>query len=138
MFLHASLGCCFHHTHSCEAGVEGKTAKCQNSVDHHDCSRHHEHHTSHADDEEFVENILDLPGHSQHDHTPHYCDEGSCVFSQSKTTSILDLLLKRDFVSASLNTANLLFNSFLCKSNNNSLRDQCALRTHLILSIFLL
>ncbi|QEG01520.1 hypothetical protein Mal15_55970 [Stieleria maiorica] len=93
--LHAMLGCCAHHDHSC-CETHGLTAVIHQSGEHcHDHDLHgHEHH-HHGDADSSSEDTENDCGHQQkHDGgQPHGCDEGDCSFTSVLRTSDLELML---------------------------------------------
>ena len=90
--LHAMLGCCAHHDHSCGES-HGLMAAVEQSDE--DCSHGHGHHHHHEDDDASP----DAAGNDcdqQHRHDggrPHECDEGDCSFTVVQRTSDLELML---------------------------------------------
>lgn len=92
--LHAMLGCCAHHSHSC-CESHGLAAAVQQADEH--CSHgndSHEHH-HHDDADAPGEDAENDCGH-QHQHDggqPHGCDEGDCSFTSVQRTSDLELML---------------------------------------------
>ena len=90
--LHAMLGCCAHHDHSC-CETHGLTAGIHQSHDHDSHGHKHHHHDDDVDlSGEDAENDC---GH-QHQHDggqPHGCDEGDCNFTSVQRTSDLELML---------------------------------------------
>ena len=92
--LHAMLGCCVHHDHSCcdshglAAVIQHADADCSHD---HDSHGHHQHEDANSSGED-AENDR---GH-QHQHDggqPHGCDEGDCSFTSVQRTSDLELML---------------------------------------------
>lgn len=92
--LHAMLGCCAHHDHSC-CELHGLAAAVQQADEH--CSHDHDspgrHH--HDDADSSGEGAEYDCGH-QHRHDggqPHGCDEGDCSFTAVQRASDLELML---------------------------------------------
>ncbi len=80
--LHAGVGCCWHHTHTCET--------IGNSHEHRRCTDitlkvHRDHH---ADGEiEVVNDHSDSSEESRHEHQP--CDDEACVFMVGSRTAFV-------------------------------------------------
>lgn len=77
VLMHATIGCCLHHAHSCKidcCDVPAATAAaCP-------CDGH-EH------EEEEASPTPELAKHSGHDHDSHQCEQDSCSFVASKSSS---------------------------------------------------
>lgn len=88
--LHAMLGCCAHHDHSC-CESHGLTAVVQHADDH--CAHDHGHH-HHDEEKSSGEDVGNDCGH-QHDGGGHHddCDEGECSFTSVQRSNDLELML---------------------------------------------
>lgn len=87
--LHAVLGCCAHHDHSCcESHV--LTAVVQHADDH--CAHDHGHH--HRDDaDSSSEDVENERGHQHDGGQSHSCGDGECSFTSVTRSSDPELML---------------------------------------------
>ena len=87
--LHAMLGCCAHHDHSCQSHESGLAVVVQDADDH---SSHGHHH--HDEEKSSGEDVGNDCGH-QHDGGGHHddCDEGECSFTSVRRSNDLELML---------------------------------------------
>ena len=88
--LHAMLGCCAHHVHSCESHEPGLAFAVPAQLDEH-CNHGHDHHDD--DDDSPSENGADGCGHEHDGGQPHGCDEGDCSFTSVQRSNDLELML---------------------------------------------
>ena len=93
--LHAMLGCCAHHDHSC-CESHGLAAAIQQADEH--CSHDHDshgHHHHHDDRDSRGEHAANDCGHQHQDDggQPHGCDKGDCSFTSVQRTDDLELML---------------------------------------------
>ena len=91
--LHAMLGCCAHHDHSCQSHESGPIEVVNQADDH--CSHghhHHGHHQHHSD--EGAPSEADNDSGDQHDRDQrHGCDEEDCSFTSVLRSNDLELIL---------------------------------------------
>lgn len=95
--LHAMLGCCAHHDHSCqshESGLHesGLAAVVQHAHDH----SSHAHHHHHDDDESSNEDAAAAGKDCGHEHDggqSHRCAEGECSFTSVQRSDDLEFML---------------------------------------------
>lgn len=87
--LHAILGCCAHHEHSCESD-ESLQAVVDHEASGAQCGFGHHHHN----DSESPVQVDDKDCGHQHDNgQPHDCDKGDCSFSSVQRSNDLELML---------------------------------------------
>lgn len=90
--LHAVLGCCAHHAHSCQLPASGAEDAAVVEADAHCFHGHHHHHRDEDDDSTSV----DVPDGCDHGHQgglPHDCDEGDCSFTSTLRSNDVELML---------------------------------------------
>ncbi len=89
--LHAMLGCCAHHDHSC-CDSHGLTAAVQQADE--DSLHDHEHVPHHHDDSDSCgENAENDCGNQHDDGHQHDCDHGDCSFTSVQRISDVELML---------------------------------------------
>ena len=91
--LHATLGCCAHHDHSC-CETHGLAAVVQHSDEHchaHGSHGHSDHHYSDA--ESPGEHAGNEYGHQHDGDQTHECDKGDCSFNSVQRSGDLELML---------------------------------------------
>ena len=87
--IHAMLGCCAHHSHSCDAHESELAVVVHEPND--QCSHGHHHH--HDDDKSPSEDVGNDYGHQHDNDGPHSCDEGECSFTSVQRSNDLELML---------------------------------------------
>lgn len=88
--FHAMVGCCAHHSHSCNSHESGLVVAASAEADDH-CS--HGHHHDENSEEPAGENLADGCDH-EHDGGGHReCDEGECSFTAVQRSNDLELML---------------------------------------------
>lgn len=89
--FHAMVGCCAHHSHSCDRHESGLAVVAAAEADDH-CSHAHHHHDEDSE-EPAGENLTDGCDH-EHDGGGHReCNEGDCSFTSAQRSNDLELML---------------------------------------------
>lgn len=88
--LHALLGCCAHHDHSCDASTSNPNVLTVVHADDH-CSHRHHHHDEGS--ESTGEGAASGCGHEHDGGEPHGCDESDCTFTSTQRVSDVELML---------------------------------------------
>ncbi len=89
--LHAILGCCAHHAHSCEA-QEPVLAVVHRAAT--DCSHGHHHHDESDQSESHHDGLSGGCNHQHNDDNHHDdCDESKCSFTSVQRTNDVEWLL---------------------------------------------
>lgn len=86
--FHAMLGCCAHHSHSCDSHESGLVEVVHEAKNH--CS--HVHH-DHSDDESHGEDVDKDCNHQHGGGDNQDCDEANCNFASVNRSNDLELML---------------------------------------------
>jgi hypothetical protein len=137
VLLHATLGCCFHHAHSCEADccdTPSKTADgCPCHSDEHressDVTSHDEHHSDH-----------DRPHHDRPHHGRHKCEGAECSFARTESASVTDSLEAGKYIAVWTLSFTCVadFSPTVSMPTRPGNSDPGELRRHLVLAVLLI